>query len=334
MKLASVLYLGLHPETPTYIQGAVTLSGIGKLDFFEEPGLNPANRLFRHIYRMAERRNTGFLAYIAWPIARPFLTGVFRRYRPHIDVLISSRAHVVSADNPDDLLAYIYGQKIDLVVINSWSLLPHEVIVAPKFGTINIHPSRLPEYRGSLPTLWALKNGDTSSALTFMLLDAAVDTGEILSQYEFPIETGDTSLDLERKTDSLIRLHLREDTERYLQGALKPRAQVGDGSSTGKYQAYRKILWTKEKAKDVRNKVLLYPYLEWGQGCYWSMHGDTVPVYGMDLAVRPLKPGQFIIESRQLYIGTLEGSVCIRLFVDIPKKESARLLHNLSGFFS
>jgi methionyl-tRNA formyltransferase len=76
----------------------------------------------------------------------------------------------------------------DLVVVAAFGqILPKEIILGPKMGCINIHPSLLPKYRGAAPINWALIRGEEKTGVTIMRMDEGVDSGAILLQEETPI---------------------------------------------------------------------------------------------------------------------------------------------------
>lgn len=77
--------------------------------------------------------------------------------------------------------------KADLQVVVAFRMLPEVVWNMPQFGTMNLHASLLPAYRGAAPINWAIINGETTTGLTTFLLKHEIDTGHILSQREMPI---------------------------------------------------------------------------------------------------------------------------------------------------
>jgi len=76
----------------------------------------------------------------------------------------------------------------DCFVVVAFKILPREIFTIPKLGTLNVHASLLPAYRGAAPINWAIMNGDTETGVTTMLIDAKVDTGDILLQGKVKIE--------------------------------------------------------------------------------------------------------------------------------------------------
>jgi methionyl-tRNA formyltransferase len=67
-------------------------------------------------------------------------------------------------------------------------LIPQEALDIPKLGAINVHPSKLPLYRGPIPLPWAVRNGETEIAMTVHRMDATYDTGAILAQAPVPVD--------------------------------------------------------------------------------------------------------------------------------------------------
>lgn len=75
----------------------------------------------------------------------------------------------------------------DLQVVVAFRMLPEVIWKMPPMGTINLHGSLLPAYRGAAPIQWAIINGDQTTGVTTFRLQHAIDTGEILLQREIPI---------------------------------------------------------------------------------------------------------------------------------------------------
>lgn len=93
-----------------------------------------------------------------------------------------------------DLLEWVQNKSPDIIVVFSMSqLLPSELFNLPRFGTINLHPSYLPDYRGPLPDYWQYYNMEMSPGVTIHYVDSGEDTGPIIEQERIPIELGITS---------------------------------------------------------------------------------------------------------------------------------------------
>jgi methionyl-tRNA formyltransferase len=82
----------------------------------------------------------------------------------------------------EQFLAQLKDLQADLFVVVAFRMLPKEVWKMPAFGTINLHASLLPNYRGAAPINWALINGDEETGVTTFFIDEAIDSGKIIAQ--------------------------------------------------------------------------------------------------------------------------------------------------------
>ncbi len=85
---------------------------------------------------------------------------------------------------PDTIRAYAPDV---IVVVAYGQLLSQEILDIPKYGCINVHASLLPKYRGAAPINWAIARGETVTGVTTMLMDAGLDTGDMLLKTEVAI---------------------------------------------------------------------------------------------------------------------------------------------------
>ena len=79
----------------------------------------------------------------------------------------------------------------DLFVVVAFRILPNSLITIPKLGSINLHGSLLPAYRGAAPIQWALINGDEETGLSTFFIAPKVDTGAVICQDKLPIHPND-----------------------------------------------------------------------------------------------------------------------------------------------
>ncbi|MEX1029208.1 MAG: methionyl-tRNA formyltransferase [Paenibacillaceae bacterium] len=106
--------------------------------------------------------------------------------RHHIPVYQPERmrdpavTEVIAAYEPDLIVTAAYGQ-----------ILPKSVLAIPRLGCINIHGSLLPLYRGGAPIQYAIMKGETITGVTIMYMAEGLDTGDMISRIEVPIEDAD-----------------------------------------------------------------------------------------------------------------------------------------------
>ena len=134
----------------------------------------------------------------------------------------------LKSDNVIDELAALAP---DLIVVAAFGqILPQRVLDIPPRGCINVHASLLPRYRGAAPIEWCLINGERLTGITTMMMDAGLDTGDMLVKREVPI-TDDMILPelyaalIDRSVDAL-----NETIDRIVNGTLE-RTKQDDSQS-------------------------------------------------------------------------------------------------------
>ena len=94
------------------------------------------------------------------------------------------------------------GQDVSIVAAYG-RILPKWMLDAPRHGSINVHFSLLPKYRGAAPINWAIANGETETGVTIMQMDEGLDTGPILSQRSISIGEQETAPELSTRLSAI-----------------------------------------------------------------------------------------------------------------------------------
>jgi methionyl-tRNA formyltransferase len=131
--------------------------------------------------------------------------------------------------NPE-FIAALKSLQADLQVVIAFRMLPEVVWNMPPLGTINLHGSLLPDYRGAAPINWAIINGETKSGVSTFFLKHEIDTGDILHKAECPIEPETTAGELH---DTLMELGAKvmlESLHKIEQGNTKGTPQGNDST--------------------------------------------------------------------------------------------------------
>ena len=87
----------------------------------------------------------------------------------------------------------------DLFVVVAFSILPKRLLEIPRLGSVNLHPSLLPAYRGAAPIIWAVVNGEKETGISTFQLNPRIDAGDILLQRPFTIGEDETAGELEAR---------------------------------------------------------------------------------------------------------------------------------------
>jgi methionyl-tRNA formyltransferase len=162
------------------------------------------------------------------------------------DGLIKSIAEIL----PDYIFS-IYYRKI----------LPKSIIKSATQFCINIHPSLLPEYRGPIPTYWAIKNGEKECGITIHKIDEGIDTGDIFCQKRFDIGDDETGFELYSRAMQIGSQLFKKEFHKIVNEKAKFIKQTGIGSYYGKSNGLHSIDW-KNRSIDIRNMIRVHakPY--------------------------------------------------------------------------
>jgi methionyl-tRNA formyltransferase len=126
------------------------------------------------------------------------------------------------AENSEALAMY----HADLYIVAAFGqILPQRVLDQPRYGTLNIHASLLPRYRGADPIAEAILQGDKEAGVSIMLLDAGIDTGPVLLRRSTPLAEDETTGSLTVKLADLGAQALLAALPPWIAGEIVPEAQ-------------------------------------------------------------------------------------------------------------
>jgi methionyl-tRNA formyltransferase len=140
------------------------------------------------------------------------------------DLARSEGIEVLLAKRPTaELVDRVAALAPDVMVANNWrTRLPEELFGIPAHGTLNLHDSLLPRFTGFSPVIWSLISGAAETGLTAHLMDAELDTGDILVQRAVPITPASTGTSLVLATLDLVPEVLEEALDQLEFGTAQP----------------------------------------------------------------------------------------------------------------
>jgi len=198
--------------------------------------------------------------------------------------------------------------KTDVAIVFAYGLIiPQAILDTPKHGTLNIHPSLLPLYRGPTPVQSALIKGETETGVSIMLLDAEMDHGPILDQITTSVAPHDTTATLTAKlVEQAIPLLIKLIPE-WTQEKIVAREQDHTTTTYCKMLDRNdgKIDWSKP-AKDIYN---LYRGLTPWPGVWTTWGGKRLKLLNIKLSDTKTEPGAVEVASGSIHIGTTKGSI-------------------------
>jgi methionyl-tRNA formyltransferase len=127
----------------------------------------------------------------------------------------------------------IAGEGFDLFVLASYGrILPDALLRVPALGALNVHPSLLPKYRGATPIQSAILNGDVETGVSIMVMDAGMDTGDLVLQAAVPIGNDETYGELHDRLARFGAELLAQALDLAQHGSLNRSAQRGEATVT------------------------------------------------------------------------------------------------------
>ncbi len=245
---------------------------------------------------------------------------------------------------PENLAEIEFINKIktynpDIQVVVAFRKLPSEVFSISRAGTINVHASLLPEYRGAAPINWALINGETETGITTFVINDKIDQGEILMQKRLPIEVTDNAGILHDKLKKLGAALLLETITGLNDGILTPQKQQYSNLALKKAPKIRKsdckINWLQKGDKIIAHIKGLSPY----PGAFTELISDKGERYMLKIydAIykedkTPIEPGKIITDNKTfLNIMLNDGLVSLQQ-VQLSGKTNMHISKFLRGF--
>lgn len=192
--------------------------------------------------------------------------------------------------NPD-FIAQLQELKADLQIVVAFRMLPEIVWNMPPLGTINLHGSLLPQYRGAAPINWAVINGEKETGVTTFKLKHEIDTGNILLQDRFSIGPDETAGEVHDRMKIIGANLLVKTIQQLEQGSLKEQAQdeiIGTASIKHAPKIFTdtcKIDWHKSFT-EIHNLIRgLSPY----PGALTSLDGKVLKIFGSKKIADPVQ---------------------------------------------
>jgi len=157
----------------------------------------------------------------------------------------------------DEVLQKIKETNPELIIVAAYGkIIPKSILDLPKYGTLNIHASLLPKYRGASPIQNVIVNGEKETGITIMLLDKEMDHGDVLTQEKITITDNETAGSLFEKLAPLGAELLTKTLPDWILGKIKLQSQNHDEATFTKILTREdgKIDWNQD-AKIIEQKV-------------------------------------------------------------------------------
>ena len=236
----------------------------------------------------------------------------------HTPVGNFSKDHGTQLLEPRDLGSVDFKNKLknlkpDIFVVVAFKILPKNIINIPRFGSLNLHASLLPKYRGAGPIQWALMNGEKTTGVTIFQIKPRVDSGDILMQKKVSIKEDDNMLTLGTRLctyGASMMLEVLNDIERNKQ-VKRFRQNSKLVTLAPKIQKEMTIINWGWEAKKIHNWVRgLSPY----PGMSTNYHGKRLRIFKASVETKvSMNPGT-IVEAKNDRLVIASGKDSIRIY--------------------
>lgn len=262
------------------------------------------------------------------------------RFSPVKEYAVEHNIPVLQPTNlkDEDFIHELSSYNADLFVVVAFRMLPEIVWSMPPKGTINLHGSLLPNYRGAAPINWAIINGEKETGVTTFFIEKEIDTGKIIDQRKIAVSEnanvgeihdrlmvvgGDLILDTVNEIEK--GNVIGNDQSSYDLSNIKPAPKL--------FKDNTKINWEAD-AVSIHNLIRgLSPYpVAWTD---LDKDGEqfAIKIYKAKVSDSHYKlaPGELKVDKRSLYAGTGNGNIEI-LELQIPGKKKMETAALLNGY--
>lgn len=197
----------------------------------------------------------------------------------------------------------------DLFIIIAFRILPREVFSIPRFGSINLHGSLLPKYRGAAPINWAIINGEKETGITTFFLSDKVDTGKIILQEKIPINIDDTFGDIYYRLSEMGSDLILKTIDTIVSNNFTPEVQ-DDTIATKAPKIFRddcKINWSLSSL-EIHNFIRgLSPH----PAAFTSLNNQAIKIYKSAITEIPSNDtlGKILIEGKKIFVNTKDNFI-------------------------
>jgi methionyl-tRNA formyltransferase len=253
---------------------------------------------------------------------------------------VENELHVLQPDklkNPQ-FLEDLKSLKAEVQIVVAFRMLPEVVWNMPPMGTINVHGSLLPQYRGAAPINWAIINGERETGVTTFKLKHEIDTGDILLQEKIIIEEDETAGELHNKMKQTGAVLLVKTVQNLADGILKesPQSSIFNQQLSTIKHAPKiftetcKIDWSKS-VTEVYNLIRgLAPY----PAAFTELNEKKLKIYRgqKESKNHSLLPGEFETDKKTyLKFACIDGFIDLRE-LQIEGKKRMEIAEFLKGY--
>ena len=232
----------------------------------------------------------------------------------------------------NETIEMIKEREADLLLVVAYGqIIPKDILDIPRLGSVNVHASILPEWRGASPIEHMILSGKDTGGLTYMKMNEGLDTGPILEVHECRIEERETKQSLEIKLQDLSTKYLSTFLTALEKGEIEEKEQGDSLSSYAKKinKQDREINCKEEPAIKIDRKIRA---LTQENPCFINYKDKRLILLEAIPADTEIEPGRLLILNNYLLLGCAKNSSLNILKIQLPGKKPITAKEFISGY--
>lgn len=231
-----------------------------------------------------------------------------RLISPEVKVYAQEKGiEVLQYDKVSQHIDEVFSRDIDVVVVASFGQILSREFLGKKLA-LNVHPSKLPKYRGATPLQTALLNGDTQTSVTIQKMEYEVDSGDVLISQDVIIDREDNFETLSKKTAEIGGSLIVNSLDLIESGEAVFKKQEGEVTYTQKIEKEDGFINFEKSAESIFNKVRA---LSCNPGCYFNLGEDRIKVAEVEVVDGHGEIGEILSKNKQFVIMAKDRGVKI-----------------------
>ncbi|MEN9687823.1 MAG: hypothetical protein RL381_835 [Actinomycetota bacterium] len=209
-----------------------------------------------------------------------------------------------------------------LLTIGYGVILPEDIFLLPRHGSLNLHFSLLPRWRGAAPVQRAIEAGDQVSGVSVFQLDKGMDTGPLYSIKRFALDADITSDELMQEL-SVLGVEAVEESLSKIENGIRPEPQPSEGAMRAAKitKSECQVNWN-ESSQVISQRIRAFTS---NPGAWTLFRSEIVKVEGVQISELSLSPGTIHVIDKKLYVGTGDGAITIEFITPSGKKKMSAL---------
>jgi methionyl-tRNA formyltransferase len=254
------------------------------------------------------------------------VSSIKRQIEPYSNFTEICEAH---DENSASFVSSLASTNPNLLLVAGYpTIFTRNILTVAKFGVVNLHAGRLPEYRGGSPLNWQIINGETSAGVSVISMNEGIDSGDVLAEAEVPIGADDTISMLHDGVNAVFpKLVLKVIGDMEV-GQLEPRKQIPEEAKYWHQRNDRdgRIDWKTMTARTVHNLVrgITTPY----PGAWSEQEGRKVRILGTSIPDEVIcgVPGRILfLQGKGPYVVCKDQAILLTSFQF--EEDNGRLQH-------